>query len=239
MFKITKMCSKQVGSKRLVGTLTIILGAALIITTVILHGLVKENKLMELLPDSFINVPKLVQYWAVYYYFFSLFIRAGVLLLQGFLAFQIIARSRQTQRLSQITTFPFSRRSILAGMFLMICIFSGMILLLLHSSIVALTYLKFKQFLPGTYQVFLVKDWLLDLLYGFIALIPASVALLIPKVSYVVGSAVLMIIILCNAGTLSFGTNSIQLPLITLLALLVIATLLGLVAFKKFALLEL
>ncbi|WWL94800.1 hypothetical protein V6R94_05375 [Pediococcus acidilactici] len=69
MFKITKMCSKQVGSKRLVGTLTIILGAALIITTVILHGLVKENKLMELLPDSFINVPKLVQYWAVYYYF--------------------------------------------------------------------------------------------------------------------------------------------------------------------------
>ncbi|UWF32968.1 hypothetical protein NYR25_05020 [Pediococcus acidilactici] len=66
MFKITKMCSKQVGSKRLVGTLTIILGAALVITTVILHGLVKENKLMELLPDSFINVPKLVQYWAVY-----------------------------------------------------------------------------------------------------------------------------------------------------------------------------
>lgn len=223
MLKIINMHLRQIGLLKILMIITSILAAAIIITTVILHGLEKDGKLLELLPNSFLHKDIQFQFWTVFYYFLSLFLRAGIVLFQGLLAFQIISLTQQTTRLQHVATYPISRAKIIIGMFATICIFSGTILLILHGIAFATIYFKLSGNVSIIFIGFLLKDFALDIFYVLIGMVPCSVAFIKPKIGFVIGTSLILIIIACNAATASFKPTNINISA----SILTIFTLIG------------
>lgn len=238
MMKIINMYLHQIGFLKILLVIVSILTSALIITAVILHGLEKDGKLLELLPNIFLHKNMQFQFWTVFYYFLSLFLRAGILLFQGLLAFQIISLSQQNTRLQHVVTYPMTRVKIMIGMFSTVCLFSGVILFILHGAALVSIYFKLNGNISVNFVEFLFKDFALDILYVLVGMIPCSVAFIKPKIGLVIGTSILLIVISCNAATASFKPTNINISAVILITFTLIGLFMTLFSIHKFNMLD-
>ncbi|MHC9532083.1 hypothetical protein ACVPPR_01305 [Dellaglioa sp. L3N] len=218
MKKTVKFYFNQIGILKICVSVVVIFLIATLISIIILHGLSKDQKVFEMLPVAFKYQAKSMQFCIVFYCFEGLFLRASILFLQGFLAFQVVAN---TIEIRQILTYPLTRTGYYFGRLLIVCIISGIILIPLHGISFGLLVLFFGKHLSVVFLSFLIEDFLLDFLFILVGVIPCIVAIYQPKVAYVISSSILMIITLCNATIASFRSQSISIPLIMFMVIIV------------------
>ncbi|MBA1394450.1 hypothetical protein EQ500_11350, partial [Lactobacillus sp. XV13L] len=170
----------------------------------------KDHKLLNMLPAIFAQSSTVLQARLVFYYFEISFIRAGILLFGGFLAFRLIAQAFSQQQIMQLLTYPISRTQIYGGIMLTIMLIIGLILIIFHGVSLLIIQRELRQQNFAIFRLFLTKDWFLDSLFIISGLIPTMIALFKPHVGYVTSSALILIIILCNAAVASYRPENMS-----------------------------
>lgn len=226
MWRLVQLYFRRAGFRTLVLYLSALFLAATFITIIILNGLWRDNKLSSILPAQFNKTSPAIQSSMVFYYFETLFVRAGIILLEGFLSYQIIARAFEDRTIAQLLTYPISRTKIYLGMLLAIFLISGLVLLILHALVMIIFYIIIKNFSVLDLSIFLIKDFVLDLGFIFAGLFSGIVAMFKNKVGYVICSAIFLCIILCNA-TVSTYKNQNNIYLLFFLIIVAIMCLIG------------
>ena len=226
MWRLVQLYFRRAGFRTLVLYLSALFLAATFITSIILSGLWRDNKLSSILPAQFNKTSPAIQASMVFYYFETLFMRAGIILLEGFLSYQIIARAFEDRTIAQLLTYPISRTKIYLGMLLAIFLISGLVLLILHALVMIIFYIIIKNFSVLDLSIFLIKDFVLDLGFIFAGLFSGIVAMFKNKVGYVICSAIFLCIILCNA-TVSTYKNQNNIYLLFFLIIVAIMCLIG------------
>lgn len=90
MRQIMKLSWRQLGAQKILSYSLFLVVTAACITSIILSGLAKDKRLASLLPATAAALPVNIQYGLVFYNFEILFLRAGTLLIEGFLAYYLI-----------------------------------------------------------------------------------------------------------------------------------------------------
>lgn len=234
MWSLVQLYFRRAGFRTLVLYLSALFLAATFITSIILSGLWRDNKLSSILPAQFNKTSPAIQASMVFYYFETLFMRAGIILLEGFLSYQIIARAFEDRTIAQLLTYPISRTKVYLGMLFAIFLISGLVLLILHLLVIIIFYLMLKNFRLLNLDTFLFKDLVLDLGFILAGLLSGVVAMFKNKVGYIIGNAIFLCVILGNA-TVSTYKNQNNNYLFWALLVIALMTLSGsFLALKKF-----
>ena len=234
MWSLVQLYFRRAGFRTLVLYLSALFLAATFITSIILSGLWRDNKLSSILPAQFNKTSPAIQASMVCYYFETLFVRAGIILLEGFLSYQIIARAFEDRTIAQLLTYPISRTKVYLGMLLAIFLISGLVLLILHFLVIIIFYLMLKNFRLLNLDTFLFKDLVLDPGFILAGLLSGVVAMFKNKVGYIIGNAIFLCVILGNA-TVSTYKNQNNNYLFWALLIIALMTLSGsFLTLKKF-----
>ncbi|MCO6542936.1 MAG: hypothetical protein J6584_03075 [Lactobacillus sp.] len=233
MQRIFKLYLKREGIGKIGTYLAIILLSATLITLIIVQGLAKDEKLGEILPMIFQRSPK-VQGIVNFYIFEILFIRAGVMLLQGFLALQIIASTFVNRQIVQLAAAPMTRAKIYYGMIAVIGFITGIILMFTHGVGLLLICWYLHVFKFNGFILLLIKDWFLDILFISASLFSCAIAMVIKKAGYIISTSIGLIIILCNMAVASYSSESNYLLFIILVITTIISCLGNLLAQQYF-----
>lgn len=234
MWSLVQLYFRRAGFRTLVLYLSALFLAATFITSIIFSGLWRDNKLSSILPAQLNKTSPAIQASMVFYYFETLFMRAGIILLEGFLSYQIIARAFEDRTIAQLLTYPISRTKVYLGMLFAIFLISGLVLLILHLLVIMIFYLMLKNFRLLNLDTFLFKDLVLDLGFILAGLLSGVVAMFKNKVGYIIGNAIFLCVILGNA-TVSTSKNQNNNYLFWALLIIALITLSGsFLALKKF-----
>lgn len=84
MWSLVQLYFRRAGFRKFILYLSALFLVATFITSIILSGLWRDNKLSSILPAQFNKTSPAIQASMVFYYFETLFMRAGIILLEGF-----------------------------------------------------------------------------------------------------------------------------------------------------------
>ena len=233
MRQIMKLSWRQLGAQKILSYSLFLVATATCITAIILSGLAKDKRLASLLPATAAALPANIQYGLVFYNFEILFLRAGTLLVEGFLAYYLIVDAWKNHNLMHWATYPLTRTQLYFGLFSAILLLAGVPLVIIHSLAAGmLVSWLFIWASPAPLGIAgLSLQLLTDGFFLLVGLLSSVLAFWKYQLSYVMVSALLLCVILCNA---SVYTQRVHLGgLWSVLSILLLVTLLGVVGSLK------
>lgn len=227
MRQIMKLSWRQLGAQKILSYSLFLVVTATCITAIILSGLAKDKRLASLLPATAAALPANIQYGLVFYNFEILFLRAGTLLVEGFLAYYLIVDAWKNHNLMHWATYPLTRTQLYFGLFSAIVLLAGVPLVIIHSLAAGmLVSWLFIWASPAPLRIAgLSLQLLTDGFFLLVGLLSSVLAFWKYQLSYVMVSALLLCVILCNASvyTQRFHPGGLW----SVLSILLLVTLLG------------
>lgn len=236
MRQIMKLSWRQLGAQKILSYSLFLVATATCITAIILSGLAKDKRLASLLPATAATLPANIQYGLVFYNFEILFLRAGTLLVEGFLAYYLIVDAWKNHNLMHWATYPLTRTQLYFGLFSAIVLLAGVPLVIIHSLAAGmLVSWLFIWASPAPLRIAgLSLQLLTDGFFLLVGLLSSVLAFWKYQLSYVIVSALLLCVILCNASV--YTQRVYPGGLWSVLSILLLVTLLGVAeSLKHFA----
>ena len=227
MRQIMKLSWRQLGAQKILSYSLFLVATATCITAIILSGLAKDKRLASLLPATAAALPANIQYGLVFYNFEILFLRAGTLLVEGFLAYYLIVDAWKNHNLMHWATYPLTRTQLYFGLFSAILLLAGVPLVIIHSLAAGmLVSWLFIWASPAPLGIAgLSLQLLTDGFFLLVGLLSSVLAFWKYQLSYVMVSALLLCVILCNASV--YTQRVYPGGLWSVLSILLLVTLLG------------
>lgn len=205
MRQIMKLSWCQLGAQKILSYSLFLLVTATCITGIIHSGLAKDKRLASLLPATAAALPANIQYGLVFYNFELLFLHAGTLLVEGFLAYYLIVDAWKNHNLIHWATYPFTCKQLYFGLFSAIVLLAGLPLVIIHSLAagILVSWLLILTTPEPLGIAGLILQLLTDGFFLLVGLLSSVLAIWKYQMSYVMVSALLLCVILCNASVYS------------------------------------